>query len=81
MNIILDLLDELADTDLYALCDAIDTELQCRDEDAIGKGEMYDSARRRAVQRERSYRRRVGAGAPPVRIVGMGGANFRRRAA
>ena len=57
MNMILDLIDELADTDLYALCDAIDMELQCRDEDAAG--EVHDSARRRAVKRERSYRRAI----------------------
>jgi hypothetical protein len=76
---ILDLIDELADTDLYALCDAIDTELQCREGDAASEG--YDSARRRAVKRGRSYRHHVGAGAPPVRCLGIGRTTFRRRAA
>jgi hypothetical protein len=78
MKMILKLIEVLADADLYALCEAIDVELQRR-EDAIG--EVPDSARRRAVEREQSYRRRNGAGAPPVRITGIGKASSRRRAA
>ena len=78
MKMILKLVEVLADADLYALCEAIDMELQRR-EDAIG--EVPDSVRRRAVEREQSYRRRNGAGAPPVRITGIGKASSRRRAA
>ena len=69
MNTILKQLQELADTDLYALSDAIATEMDRRDETIDEPG---DSARRRAVDRQEGYRRRSGSGAPPVRIVGFG---------
>jgi hypothetical protein len=78
MKMILNLLEGLTEADLYALCEAIDVELQRR-EDALG--EVPDSARRRAVEREQSYRRRNGAGAPPIRITGIGKPTPRRRAA
>ncbi len=58
MKTILNLLAELADADLYALCEAIDIELQRREEPV---SEVPDSARRRAIEREQSYRRRNGA--------------------
>ncbi len=78
MKSIINQLQELADADLYALSEALDMEMQRR-EDAIG--EVPDSARRRAVEREQSYRRRTGAGAPPVRIAGIGKPTPKRRAA
>ncbi len=78
MKSILSQLQELADADLYALCEAVDLEMQRR-EDAVG--EVPDSARRRAVKREQSYRHRTGAGAPPVRIAGIGKPSQKRRAA
>ncbi len=61
---------ELTDSDLYALCEVVDMELQRRE----GLTEnVPDSARRRAIQRGASYRRRTGAAAPPVRAVGLHG--------
>ena len=69
MKSILNLLVDLADADLYALCEAIDMELQRREEPV---SEVPDSARRRAIEREQSYRQRTGAAAPPVRIIGIG---------
>ncbi len=78
MKTILNQLEELADTDLYALSEAIDMELHRRDEVV---GEVPDSARRRAIERDQSYRRRTGAAAPPVRAVGLGKPANRRHAA
>jgi hypothetical protein len=60
------------------LGEAVDRELQRRGEIII---DTPDSARRRAVEREQSYRRRIGAAAPPVRSVGLGKALSRRHAA
>jgi hypothetical protein len=77
MKSIINQLQELADTDLYALSEALDLEMQRR-EDATG--EVPDSARRRAVEREYSYRHRTGAGAPPVRITGIKPSPKRRAA-
>jgi hypothetical protein len=69
MHSIMKQLKDLAEADLYALSEAVDLELQRRED--VG-GDVPESARRRAVEREQSYRHRVGAGAPPVRIVGLG---------
>jgi hypothetical protein len=68
VNPILTQLQELADSDLYALCEALDMEMQRREGLT---GDVPDSARRRAIQRSASYRRRTGAAAPPVRAVGL----------
>ncbi len=78
MKSIINQLQELADADLYALSEALDMEMQRR-EDAIGV--VPDSARRRVVERGQSYRHRTGAGAPPVRITGIGKPTPKRRAA
>jgi hypothetical protein len=78
MNTILDQLQELANADLYALSEAVDTELQRREDIT---DEASESARRRAVEREESYRHRTGAAATPVRIIGIGKATKTRRAA
>ena len=71
MKAILRRLGELAEAELYALIEAIDRELQRRDEVVRDDCES-DSARRRFVGREHSYRRRNGSAAPPIRIVGFG---------
>ena len=71
MKTILKRLQELADADLYALCEAVDQELQRRDEVVCDDSDS-DSAHRRFVGREQSYRRRNGSAAPPIRIVGFG---------
>ena len=69
MNTILEQLQELADADLYALSEAVDMELQRRDEIV---GEISDSARLpgRRAGGELSPPQRVRG--PPVRIVGIG---------
>jgi hypothetical protein len=77
MKTIMKQIQSLAISDLYALCEAIDAELQRRDEAAI---DVPESARRRAVERGQSYRRRTGSTAPPVRVVGIG-KPYRRSAA
>ena len=69
VNSILEQLQSLTDADLYALCELVETELHHRGD---ADEEFPDSARRRAVERDRSYRRRTGAAAPPVRFVGLG---------
>jgi hypothetical protein len=69
MNAILKRLRKLPDHELYTLSDAIDAELERRSQLA---DESFDSARRRAVEREQSYRRRNGAFAPPVKATGLG---------
>jgi hypothetical protein len=78
MNALLKRLGQLADQDLYCLCEAIDLELQRRDDLA---GDLSESARRRANDRQQSYRRRTGAFAPPIRAVGLGKTTGPRRAA
>jgi hypothetical protein len=69
MSTLLKRLGALADHDLYSLSEAIDFELQRREELAV---DVPESARRRAMERQESYRRRTGAFAPPVRAVGLG---------
>jgi hypothetical protein len=63
---------------LYNLSEAIDLEMQRRGE---LMADVPESARRRALLREQSYRRRTGALAPPIRAVGLGKAKDPRRAA
>ena len=68
MNTILNQLQELADSDLYALCEAVDIEIAApRRDDRRHAGFRPP----RAIQRSGSYRRRTGAAAPPVRAVGL----------
>lgn len=78
MNSILKRLRKLGDDELCSISDAIDGELERRQDlvDAIP-----ESARRRAVQREQSYRHSTGAAALPVRVAGMRKIRKRRRAA
>ncbi len=74
MTMTLNQIEHLTDADLYVLCEAIDVELQTRENEV---GIVFDSARRRAAARTQCYRRRNGAAAPPVRVV----ARAQRRAA
>jgi hypothetical protein len=76
MNYILNQLRRLSDDELTRLSEAIDLELDQRLDALDG---IPDSARRRAVQRQKSYRRSLGSSAPPVRAVGL--KDHRRKAA
>jgi hypothetical protein len=78
MNTILRHLQQLADYELYNLSEAIDLELQRREELLA---DVPESARRRAIEREQSYRRRTGAMAIPIRAIGLGKMKDPRRAA
>ena len=78
MKTILRQLQHLDDDELLAVSEAVDTELSYRLERADA---IPDSARRRAVQRQHSYRSRNGASAPPVRAVGLRETPRRRLAA
>jgi hypothetical protein len=77
MNFILQQLNRLADSDLYGLSEAIEMEMQRRAEVV---DDITESARRRAIERGQSYRRRTGSTAPQVRFVGIG-RDPKRRAA
>jgi hypothetical protein len=68
MNAILKQLYHLGDDELLSLSEAIDSELDRRAERDEG---IPDSARRRALSREQSYRRNTGASAPPIRAIGL----------
>lgn len=68
MNTILSQLEDLADANLFALSEAVEMELRRREGVT---DEVSDSAKRRALEREQSYRRCNGSAAPPIRIVGF----------
>ena len=78
MNSILKRLRKLGDNELCSISDAIDSELERRQELAEA---IPESARRRAIQREQSYRARNGASALPVRVAGLRKIRRRRKAA
>ena len=78
MKSILSELQELADSDLFALCEAVDMELQRRESLTA---DVPDSARRRAIERGESYRRRTGAVRRPFSRVGLRKSQSGRRAA
>jgi len=78
MNPIIKRLRKLAEDELCSISEAIDVELERRLE---GSENLPDSARRRALQREKSYRRSIGSAATPVRLVGMRKIRKHRRAA
>jgi hypothetical protein len=71
-------LNDLNDDELLAISEAIDLELSRREE---RNEEIPESARRRAVMRDQSYRRATGSSAPPVRVTGLKGQRKRREAA
>ncbi len=78
MNAIVKHLSDLSEPELCSLAEAIDAEMGRREKDGE---DMPDSARRRAVERQQSYRRRVGTSAPPVKATGLGKSAAPRRAA
>jgi hypothetical protein len=69
MNAILKRLHQLGDDELLSLSEAIDVELESREE--IYGDIPPESARSRAISRGQSYRRSTGAAAPPIRAVGL----------
>ena len=79
MNAILKRLRQMADDELLAIGEAIDAELEHRLDRTAE--EVPDSARRRAVERQQSYRHRTGSAAPPVYAVGLGKVRRERHAA
>jgi hypothetical protein len=69
-------LQELTNEELLELSEVLDMELESR----MGEDEeVPDSARRRAVQRNQSYRRRTGSAATPVRYTGLKEPNRKRK--
>lgn len=68
MNAILKRLEKMVDDELLTLSEAIDVELERRQ----NREEVApESARSRAIARGQSYRRTTGAAAPPIRAVGL----------
>ncbi len=78
MNSILKQLHKMGDDELCGISEAIDGELSRRQDLAEA---IPESARRRAVLRDKSYRQRTGATAAPVRVAGMKKTRKTRRAA
>jgi hypothetical protein len=68
MNAFLKRLQSLDNDELLGISEAIDIELERRLEQA---DPIPESARRRAIAREKSYRRSTGSAAPPIRAVGL----------
>jgi IS5 family transposase len=78
MDAILSRLHRLSDDELLSLSEAIDMELERR---LDRQDDIPDSARRRAIQRQKSYRRSLGSSAIPVKLSGMKDTRRRRFAA
>ena len=78
MKSLLKRVPRLSDSELHALSEAIDNELDRRAERA---DPIPQSARRRFVERGQSYRHQNGASAPPIRIVGKPQSTRKRRTA
>jgi hypothetical protein len=78
MNAILKQLRQLSDDELLFVSEAIDLELENR---LQRQDEIPDSARRRAVQRQKSYRHSLGSSALPVKVMGLKDSRRRRLAA
>ncbi len=68
MNSIVKRLRKLADDELTAIGEAVDVELSRRLDREEG---APDSARKRAVQRSKSYRHETGAASAPVSATGL----------
>jgi len=77
MKSILKNLRKMAKEELLMVSEEIEAELERRH----GASTIPLSAKRRAKQRQKSYRRDNGATAPPIMAVGIGKNNKRRRAA
>ena len=78
MKAIIKNLNNLNNDELQTLSESIDLELERREQRVE---EVPQSARRRAVLRDQSYRRSTGSTAPPVRVAGLKGQRKRRHAA
>ncbi len=80
LNSLLKRLHKLADDELLSVSEAIDRELERREEH---EDPIPESARLRAVKRTQSYRRTTGSSALPVRVAGLRekGKQHRRKAA
>jgi hypothetical protein len=78
MKTIVKKLNNLNDDELLSLSEAIDQELERRQE---RMEEIPESARRRAIMRDQSYRRATGSSAPPVSVTGLKEQRKQRRAA
>ena len=70
-------LNNLNNEELLSLSEEIDLELERREQKLE---EVPQSARRRAVLRDQSYRRSTGSSAPPVRVTGLKEPRKRRAA-
>ena len=68
LNTLLKRLHKLGDDELLAVSEAIDHELDRREEHA---DLIPESARLRAVKRSQSYRHATGSSALPVRVAGL----------
>ncbi len=64
--------------ELVAISEAIDLELERRSERF---DDVPESARRRAIERSHSYRRKNGAAALPIAVAGLRSNSGKRRAA
>ena len=78
LNSLLKRLHKLADDELLAVSEAIDRELENRQEH---QEPVPESARRRAIQRSQSYRHSTGSSALPVRVAGLREKQKQRRRA
>jgi hypothetical protein len=78
MKTIIKKLYNLNDEELLSISEAIDQEIERRQERTE---EIPESARRRAILRDQSYRRSTGSSAPPVRTTGLKDQSKRRNAA
>lgn len=68
MNAFLKRLHTLGDDELLGISEAIDIEMERRQEHAEV---IHESARQRANARQQSYRHGNGSSAPPIRMVGL----------
>ncbi|MGW8257344.1 MAG: hypothetical protein ACWGMZ_07670 [Thermoguttaceae bacterium] len=78
MNSIIKKLKFLNKDELLLISEAIDVEIDRRQ---TRMDEVPESARRRAVMRDKSYRHATGSSAPPVRVTGLKGPRKRPFAA
>lgn len=78
LNTLLKRLHKLADDELLAVSEAIDRELERRQEQ---EDPIPESARLRAIRRTQSYRRGTGSSALPVRVAGLREKQKQRRRA
>ncbi len=69
MKSLLKQLRQLPDFELYDVCEAVELEMQRRQELT---DDLSQSAKRRGLEREQGYRRRIGAFGPPIRATGLG---------